>query len=200
MSRYYKLLKDTPTVKAGTIFEEVASDSDGERELAQITPLGAKTNLQWAIQDIDNFGEWFEETQEELIDSVHWEPKYGKRYWFIDYDGNIVDDIWVDKPADFRRHMLGGTYLTKEETEKACGRKLAEVTLRRSSTFKPDFENGTGGWCVAYDHLSCRLIAEATRYTNCGQIVWFKTYEDARDSIKKHKKEWLTYFGIKGGE
>lgn len=28
----YKLLKDTPTIKAGTIFEEIVSMSDGTRE------------------------------------------------------------------------------------------------------------------------------------------------------------------------
>ena len=200
MPRYYKLLKDTPTVKAGTIFEEVVSDSDGAKELAQITPSGAKTNPQWTIQDIDNFGEWFEEIQEELIDSVHWEPKYGKRYWFIDSEGNIVDDIWVDNPADFRRHMLGETYRTKEETEKACGRKLAKAILRRSSMFKPDFVNDTGGWYVALDHLDGTLVAKAARCIDCGQIAWFKTYEGAMDSIEKYKEDWLTYFGIKEGE
>ena len=60
----YKLLKDTPTIKAGTIFREVVSDYDGARELARVTPIGAKTNPQWTIQDINNFDEWFEEIQE----------------------------------------------------------------------------------------------------------------------------------------
>ena len=40
----YRLLKDTPTIKAGTIFEEVVSDFDGAKELVRITPIGAKTN------------------------------------------------------------------------------------------------------------------------------------------------------------
>ena len=30
--KYYKLLKDTPTIKAGTIFEEVTSDLDEWRD------------------------------------------------------------------------------------------------------------------------------------------------------------------------
>ena len=62
----YKLLKDTPTIKAGTIFEEVVSDFDGAKELARITPVRAKTNPQWTIRDIDNFDEWFEEVKEPL--------------------------------------------------------------------------------------------------------------------------------------
>ena len=60
----YKLLKDTPTLKAGTIFEEVVGDFDGLKGLARITPIGAKTSPQFTINDIDNFGEWFEEIHE----------------------------------------------------------------------------------------------------------------------------------------
>ena len=71
--RLYKLLKDTPTIKAGTIFREVVSDYDGARELARITPIGAKTSPQFTIQDIDNFDEWFEEIKEPT-DSIHWKP------------------------------------------------------------------------------------------------------------------------------
>ena len=62
----YRLLKDTPTIKAGTIFKEVVSDFDGAKELARITPVRAKTNPQWTIRDIDNFDEWFEEVKEPL--------------------------------------------------------------------------------------------------------------------------------------
>ena len=60
----YKLLKDTPTLKAGTIFEEVVSDFDGLKGLARITPVGAKTSPHFTIKDIDNFNEWFEEIPE----------------------------------------------------------------------------------------------------------------------------------------
>lgn len=78
--RLYKLLKDTPTIKAGTIFEEVTSDYDELKELVRITPIGAKTSPQFTIQDIDNFDEWFEEIQEPT-DSIHWKPKIGEVYW-----------------------------------------------------------------------------------------------------------------------
>lgn len=84
----YKLLKDTPTIKAGTIFEEVVSDFDGARELARITPIRAKTNPQWTIRDIDNFDEWFKEIQEP-IDSIHWKPATNEEYWSYYSDGEI---------------------------------------------------------------------------------------------------------------
>lgn len=72
--RLYKLLKDTPTIKAGTIFREVVSDYDGARELARITPIGAKTSPQFTIQDIDNFDEWFEEIKTRQIITLYSQP------------------------------------------------------------------------------------------------------------------------------
>lgn len=43
--RLYKLLKDTPTIKAGTIFREVVSDYDGARELARVTPISVRGKI-----------------------------------------------------------------------------------------------------------------------------------------------------------
>lgn len=60
----YRLKKDTPTIKAGTIFQEVTSDYDKSRELVRIMPLGSTTSPQWTIDDIHNFDEWFEEVKE----------------------------------------------------------------------------------------------------------------------------------------
>lgn len=39
----YKLLKDTPIIKASTIFEEVVSDFDELKELVRITSISTKT-------------------------------------------------------------------------------------------------------------------------------------------------------------
>ena len=65
------------------MFREVVSDFDRARELVRVTPISAKTNPQWTIQDIDNFEEWFEEI-EEPIDSIHWKPKIGEVYEVAD--------------------------------------------------------------------------------------------------------------------
>ena len=59
----------------------MVSDFDGAKELVRITPIGAKTNPQWTIRDIDNFDEWFEEIQEPT-DSIHWKPKDGDEYCY----------------------------------------------------------------------------------------------------------------------
>ena len=197
--KLYKLLKDTPTIKAGTTFKEVVSDFDGAKELARITPIGAKTNPQWTVQDINDFGEWFEEVQGPT-DSIHWKPKIGDDYWIIYSDGDIDQSSWSDHFTDFARCEMGRIYRTKEECEKARDRELAEARLRRTSTFKPDFKDGDGGWAVCYYHRRKELDCIRTYSCDSGEPVHYKTYEDAQRSIKENRKDWLTYLGIEDRE
>ena len=61
--KYYKLLKDTLTVKAGSIFEEEETFDD-EKRLVQVTKDGCQLSPSVAVRDINNFDEWFEEIPE----------------------------------------------------------------------------------------------------------------------------------------
>lgn len=194
----YKLRKDTPTIKAGTIFEEVVSDFDGAKELARITPVGAKTNPQWTIQDIDNFDEWFEEV-EEPTDSIHWKPRIGDRCFILE-NTNIRPALYTGMLRDYNAWRTGKTFRTKEECEKACDRELAEVRLRRTSTFEPDFENDNGGWIVYYSHKVRSLFTYRTTSNDSGEIVRYRTEEEAEKSIKENEPDWKIYFGIEEGE
>lgn len=197
--RLYKLLKDTPTIKAGTIFREVVSDFDGARELARVTPIGAKTNPQWTIQDIDNFDEWFEK-MEEPTDSAHWKPKIAEKYFYINEYGDVEWEVWNDDDLDNRLMDMGLVYRTEEECEKACERRLAKVRLEQTSNFKPDFENGKGGWIVFYSYMYKELHSMRDSYTDSGEPVRYETEEDARRSIEENEQDWKIYFGIKEEE
>lgn len=196
----YKLLKDTPTIKAGTIFEEVISDFDELKELVRITPLGAKTSPQWTIQDINNFDEWFEEIKEP-VGSIHWKPEVGDIYWYLSTSGIVQEREWSPLSDDLvqfdlGRHEIGNCYRTEKEAEKARDRKLAEIKLRRTSTFKPDFKNGKGGWAISYDYYFEQLSYINCPHHNYGEPVRYETVEDAEKSIKENRQDWLIYFGV----
>lgn len=196
----YKLLKDTPTIKAGTIFEEVTSDFDGLKELTRITPIGAKTSPQFTIQDIDNFDEWFEEIKEP-VDSIHWNPGHGDEYFWIDECGSIFPGTFYrDSLYDQQRLTFGNVYRTEKEAEKASERRLAEVKLRRTSNFKPDFESDGGGWAVYYDYRCETLDVCGFDYYDAGEVVRYKTREDAEKSIEKNERDWKIYLGVKERE
>lgn len=198
--KHYKLLKDTPTIKAGTIFEEVTSDFDELKELVRVTPIGAKTSPQFTIQDIDNFDEWFEE-MEEPTDSIHWKPKDGEEYWYIGDDSSIRSIRFSSYDGDdVNRLAIGNVYLTKAEAICVRERKLAEVRLRKTSTFEPDFEGRNGGWVVGYNyHLEEFAYVDAS-YVNYGEPVRYATEEDAKKSIRENERDWKIFFGIKEEE
>lgn len=194
----YKLLKDTPTIKAGTIFEEVRSDFDELKELVRVTPIGAKTSPQFTIQDIDNFDEWFEEIKEESTDSIHWKPKHGAEYFWIDECGSILPGTFYrDSLYDQQRLTFGNVYRTEKEAEKASERRLAEVRLRRTSTFKPDFKNNRGGYVVFYNPQEEKLETHNVYCYDYGEIVRYETVEEAEKSIKENERDWKIYLGIK---
>lgn len=186
--RLYKLLKDLPTVKAGAIFKEKIK-IDSTRVL-KACESGHRHSI--LVREIDNFDEWFKPT-----DSISWKLKWGDRYWHIGYWGKVNYRNYADAIIDRLNIDNGNVYHTKEEAEQALERKLAEVRLRRTSTFKPDFENGKGGWVVQYDHATHRLTTWRLPFDNGGEPVRYETKEDALKSIRENERDWLAYFGIK---
>lgn len=195
MMKRYKLLKDLPNLKKSTIL------SEGE-PIFGVKTLITKNN-DACITFIDNelFENFFEEIQEEPTDSIHWKPRYDDgEYWIVNSYGLIVKRIWSDSIEDLNMYKLGFIYPTEEKCKKDRNRKLAEVRLRRTSTFTPDFENGRGGWFVAYNHLEGKLEYFQCSWQDAGESVRYETREDAEKSIKENREDWLIYFGIREGE
>ena len=189
--KLYKLLKDLPTVKAGAIFKEKIK-IDGTRVL-KACESGHRHSI--LVREIDNFDEWFEPT-----DSIHWKPKYDDWYFYISDHGSVCSDIWNDNYTDNKRLAFGFVYRTEEECKAALDRKLAEARLRKTSTFKPDFENGNGGYAVFYNYLYRKLYSMPACRTDSGEPVRYATEEDAEKSIKENRADWLAYLGIKEWE
>ena len=188
----YKLLKDTPTIKAGTIFEEVTSDFDELKELVRITPIGAKTSPQFTIQDINNFDEWFEKIE----DNIHYQPRNGEKVFCLNEEGDIYSFTFNDLLSHHKRLAFGFVYRTIEEAQKARERRLAEVRLQQTSDFKPDFEDANGGWTVYYSYKDKKLNSFFAGYDDAGEIVCYETKEEAEKSIEENREDWLKYFGI----
>lgn len=187
----YKLLKDLPYAKAGTIFNEEVK-SDGTRVLEQ---------YRYTIPtiDIDNFDEWFEQTKEEPTTSVRRTPKMGEPYFYVDEYGNVEREIWDNDGVDNELLAMGFVRLTPEEATEARDRRLAEVRLRQTSDFEPDFAKGKGGWIVFYDHEGETLSMFEIDCYDSGEPVHYATREEAEKSIEENEADWRKYFGIKGG-
>ena len=189
----YKLLKDLPTLKKGTIL------SEGE-PIFGVKTLITKNNVVGATF-IGNelFEELFEEIQEESTDSIHWNPMIGEKCFILE-NANIRPTLFTGKLRDYNAWRTGKIFRTEEECEKARDRELAEARLRRTSTFKPDFKNDNGGWVVFYNPREERLEVQEVYRFDYGEIVRYETEEEARKSIRKNRKDWKIYFGIEEKE
>lgn len=101
----YKLLRDMPTVKAGTTFREITREVDGSKILKEYKSSNKVSIL---ISEINDFDEWFEKI--EPTDSIHWKPEPGDTYWFVDYWGVVTDTLWDNTIADdynFNSYLYG---------------------------------------------------------------------------------------------
>ena len=186
----YKLLKDLPNLKKGTILSEADS-------IFGIKILTVKDNSVGTIF-IGNelFEELFEEIQEEPTDSIHRKPRIGDRC-FILANANIRPTFYTGMLRDYNAWRTGKVFRTEEECEKALDRELAEVRLRRTSTFKPDFYNGMFAYTVGYDCKHKILYVTKLVDVIIGNPITYESLEDAEKSIEGHKEDWLIYFGIR---
>ncbi len=200
----YKLLKDLPTFKAGQLayISKTGNLIAGTPENQKTTETGLIIMIyhETTLKKFPNIlTEWFEEIKEPT-DSIHWKPKYDDWYFYISDHGSVCSDIWNDNYTDNKRLAFGFVYRTEEECEKARERKLAEVRLRRTSDFKPDFENENGGWVVFYSYADKELHSMRDSCTDSGELVRCATKEDAEKSIIENERDWKIYFGIKEEE
>ena len=196
----YKLLKDLPTFKAGQLayISKTGNLIAGTPENQKTTDYGLIIMIyhETTLKKFPNIlTEWFEEIKEPT-DSVRWKLKKDDEYFWMNSYGETQPDVWDGDSIDIMRLALGMIYRTEEECERAKERKLAKVRLQRTSTFKPDFENGEGGWIVGYNYEEDRLLAIPIDYIDYGEPIRYATEEEAKRSIRENKKDWLIYFGI----
>ena len=188
----YKLLRDMPTVKAGTTFREITREVDGSKILKEYKSSNKVSIL---VSEVNDFDEWFEKI--EPTDSSNWEPKVDERYFYVNEYGDVEYETWDDDDVDNRLMAMGLVYRTEEECEEARERRLAKVRLQRTSDFKPDPNKGELGWIVGYSCRAKKLAVERFMYSHYGETIHFKTAEDAKKSIRENEQDWKIYFGIK---
>lgn len=185
----YRLLKDLPNLKKGTILLE------GEPIFGVRTLITKNNGVGTTFIGNELFEEFFEEIQEESTDSIHWNPMIGEKCFILE-NANIIPTLFTGKLRDYNAWRTGKIFRTEKECEKARDRELAEVRLRRTSTFEPDFENGMFVYTVGYDCSHKRLYVTKLLGVIIGNPITYESLEDAKKSIKENEREWRIYFGI----
>lgn len=182
--KYYKLLKDAPTVKAGSIFEEEGTFDD-EKKLVQVTKDGCQFSPWVVARDINNFDEWFEEIPEK---HERWRGGRGDSYYFIDDEGAIRHEIDTNDGMDNYRYNAGIYGRTKQEIEAKREYNIARQVLL------DDAEGGKyllceDNWHAFYSGLFQEWTISVDNPYNPG-VIYFKARKALEKSLKEHKEQW----------
>ena len=199
MAKCYKLLKDLPTVKAGAISHRCTNETMQVDILKRVDDQGIFLPPSFDVSSVHNFNEWFEEVEQLTINDIDWnfDPKPGDICYCVDNAGNILS--WIHAAEEEKAEVaMGNCFRTRQEAEAYRQWLKAVAELRRSSDFKPDWNNAGEEKChVYYDHSNKQLSASNKFYFQWGTIVYYRTWEEFERSIKDHKAAWLTYFGVR---
>ena len=181
----YKLLKDTPTLKAGTIFEERESP-DEYKELGQVVADGCLTRPWLTVSEINNFDDWFEEIPEK---HERWRGGRGDSYYFIDDEGAIRHEIDTNDGMDNYRYNIGNYFKTEAEAESYKKYLTARQVLLDDAEGGKCIEYGKN-WHAYYDTITKTYHpVHSISYFYSG-IIYFRTEEALEKSLKEHEEQW----------
>ena len=191
----YKLLKDTPTLKAGTIFEERESP-DEYKELGQVVADGCLTRPWLTVSEINNFDEWFEEIPEK---HERWRGGRGDSYYFIDDEGAIRHEIDTNDDMDNYRYNAGIYGRTEQELKVKLEYDIARQVLLDDAEGGKCIEYGKN-WHAYYDTITKTYHpVHSISYFYPG-IIYFRTEEALEKSLKEHEEQWKTVRKYEMGE
>lgn len=194
----YKLLKDIPKFKAGDIFYLSDTGNLFDRNF-----LHAKSSdIVYSFKEIEKFPniltDWFEEVKE----PTRWKPERNQDYYYLCGHGTVSEDVWYGgQCVDEDRFEIGNCFQTREETERVKEYLKALAVVRGDATSK--FVKNGDNWHVCYETRGNYLYPRCNFCDETNGIFglpYFATEEDTQRSIEQHKNEWLTIFGIEGGE
>ena len=182
----YKLLKDTPTLKAGAIFVEEGDNFNDYKELVQVVPYGCPNRPFFAVKEINNFDDWFEE----ITESKRWRAEHDEEYWYTGAGGSICYDTEDGHIVDKHRFLTGNYFKTREEAETHKEYLIARQVLLDDADGGKWKKDGTNLY-VDYDCSVDKWIP----YKDIGSVqvvgvIYFQNEEDVKKSLKEHKEQW----------
>lgn len=201
----YKLKKDLPTFKAGEEFRLAENGNlirEGNATLDYVVAYSRGT-----LENFPNIlADWFEEIPERP--KTVWDLKKGDECWIVrcsdcsaPYAGRYA---WHGD--DMLRHFrdMGELFLTEQEAERHIERSKARAILMRDTKgFKVGKNNGRF-YFIRYDIYDDDFDVDYWSSDNSGTYISspinFATEEDAKESIDKHRREWLIYLGVKNSD
>ena len=190
----YKLLKNLPFAKAGTIFRRISFKSkDGLSDYdyleTNILLEGNQDETVFSIKRnyfINNFDEWFEEIKEP------------EQIYYVDNLGGYVSKMEKSQLAIFPALIANlksiGNYFETEEAEKYLEYLKAKAVIKQDTKgFKPNWSDKEQykyyGYWDSREHRPIWNMNNVTKVAN----IYFESRQLLEESFEKHPKEWKVY-------
>lgn len=186
----YRLKKNLPCAKAGEIFREDYDKNDDNIVYMYQESYGIKQH-KICLEDIDNFDEWFEEVEEP------------KQYFSINLLKATVEEIINTHHSEWaieNMKSIGMLFESRSQAEKYLEYLKAKAIIKQDTNgFKPNWNDTKQiKYSCSYDEdrftgYGCvKPVIEKTS-TKMGALIYFKSEEDIKKSLKKHPKKWSAY-------
>lgn len=149
------------------------------------------------------------EIPQEMVDKIlgalpretagRWKPASDQTYFHLDEAGHVEEYRWNGDGVDRWLYATQNVFRTSEEAVAHKRYLEAVARLRDSSDFVPEWtDRNTPKYYVFYDHSDKKLCPTGWGDRDYGAIAYYPTFGAARQSIKDHKEDWLTYFQVEG--
>lgn len=214
--RKFKLLKDLPSIPAGTVltqstedgveylYKEEGGDYSG---LTLERDAEGKDTLRYTV----SFGvNYLVENLDELLEEIQpgykrWRAERGELYYCVDSNGLVASEMESRWGCDDRRHDIGNYFKSEAEAQAYADYLKALATVRDDAKgFEPDWsDNEQPKFYVCYlPEIELLSINETWQSADNGVfgLPYFETREGAQASIEKHGAEWLTIFNCGGAQ
>lgn len=181
--KYYKLLKDLPTFKAGDLFYI----NPDQGCLVQKDTL----ILAYAKRTLEKFPniltDWFEEIEES--ENKRWRAKKFETYWFINGYGEIEYDDEYGLNTNDNLYAIGNYFKTAKEADDYRKYLIArQVLLDDAEGGK--FSDSYGAWYAIYSLIVKDYRTTYTFSCYFPGVIYFRTGKALKKSLKIHKAQW----------
>ena len=124
-------------------------------------------------------------------------PKDGDEYWRITNMGNYWCETWHSASVDKWYAEIGNIFRTKEDAEAAVQRLKDLATVRPDAKgFVPDWSDADQAKYSIYYSQHLSHLAVNISWSEQATVLYFETKEDASNSIRQHRAEWLRLLGV----
>lgn len=190
----YRLKTDLPTFKAGDLFY-IDRNGSLRHKNTDIVAYHYSTLAKFP----DALEKFWEPVEEEF---KRWRARYGNNYFCLDALGETAICEELELLSDSLCHAIGNYFQTRDEAQAYADYLKALAIVRDDAKgFVPDWgDSEQKRFIVYFDfavHRLCEVDVFCLAHNGVFGLPHFATAEDARASIDKHEKEWLTIFGVK---